>query len=446
MGIGALDDQRISWQVAHEALSQLARARAAADAEEGRWLLAAERAAVHVHLGYGSFSEYIERLFGYQPRSLQERLRVAEALEGLPALGRALSSGELSWSAVRELTRVAVRDTEQEWLDFARGKTLRQLEQVLAQRRSGDSPASPPDLSAQRHTLRFDVAGETLALFREAMSELRRRAGTAIDDDCALLELARCVLGGPSQEGRASYQIVLEVCPECGNGQQQAAGSLVPVGPHAVSLAQCDAQHIGAIPGPGSAPANDLEPGEGRDGRASISDPATIPQDDDHVGAQLRSSSSAANQNAHVDASAIQDSAPVGARGRSSNSPANQNAHVDAFAAIEQGAATRRAPASSSQTNGPAGPARVLSRATQTIPPALRRAARLRDQHRCQVPGCSNERCRRASHRAPLRRWTPLASESRVRLRSASPCDPSRPAYSRAQRARRDPRPPCRRH
>jgi hypothetical protein len=79
---------------------------------------------VHVHLGYSSFSEYIERLFGYQARSLQERLRVAEALEGLPALARALSSGELSWSAVRELTRVAVRDTEREWLEFARGKTL----------------------------------------------------------------------------------------------------------------------------------------------------------------------------------------------------------------------------------------------------------------------------------------------------------------------------------
>jgi hypothetical protein len=175
--LGALEDKRISWQVAHEALSRLARARAAADAEEGRWLLAAERAAVHVHLGYSSFSEYIERMFGYQPRSLQERLRVAEALEGLPAFARALSSGELSWSAVRELTRVAVCETEQEWLEFARGKTIRQLAQVLASRRSGDTPASPPDPSARRHTLRFDVLAETLALIREALSELRRRAG-----------------------------------------------------------------------------------------------------------------------------------------------------------------------------------------------------------------------------------------------------------------------------
>ena len=48
--MGMLENEPITWQVAHEALSRLARERAAADAEEGRWLLAAQRAAVHVHL------------------------------------------------------------------------------------------------------------------------------------------------------------------------------------------------------------------------------------------------------------------------------------------------------------------------------------------------------------------------------------------------------------
>lgn len=32
----------------------------------------------------------------------------------------------------------------------------------------------------------------------------------------------------------------------------------------------------------------------------------------------------------------------------------------------------------------------VAAPATQTIPPALRRAVLVRDQHRCQVPGCKN--------------------------------------------------------
>ncbi len=66
--------EKSEWIRAHEALSILARERAAADAEEGRWLLAALRSAAHVHLGYGSFTEYIERLFGYKPRSTQEKL------------------------------------------------------------------------------------------------------------------------------------------------------------------------------------------------------------------------------------------------------------------------------------------------------------------------------------------------------------------------------------
>jgi len=342
-GMGALEEHEpISWQVAHEALSRLARARAAADAEEGRWLLAAERAAVHVHLGYGSFSEYIERLFGYQPRSLQERLRVAEALEALPALARALASGELSWSAARELTRVAVRDTERVWLEFARGKTLRQLEPVVAQRRSGDTPASPPDLSARRHTLRFEVAAETLASFREALSELRRRAGAPLDDDSALLELARCVLGGPSNEGRASYQVVLHVCPDCGKGRQQAAGGLVPVGADVVCMAQCDAQHIGPVAGPpagpSSAPANDLEL------EAGTSDGAT---------ASVTATTSGSATTLHPATTSV----PVPATAR------QDGAHVSAG---------------------------VLPRAKQSIPPALRRAVTLRDQHRCQVPGCSN--------------------------------------------------------
>jgi len=56
------------------------------------------------------------------------------------------------------------------------------------------------------------------------MNELRRRSAAALDDDSVLLELARCVLGGPREEGRASYQVVLSECPECGNGRQQAAG------------------------------------------------------------------------------------------------------------------------------------------------------------------------------------------------------------------------------
>jgi hypothetical protein len=95
--------------------------------------------------------------------------------------------------------------------------------------------------------LRFEVAAETFALFRDAMSQLRRRSDHRVDDDALLLEMARAVLGGPRDEGRSSYQVSLTVCSECGRGAQLASGELVQVGSEVVELAQCDSQQLGPI-------------------------------------------------------------------------------------------------------------------------------------------------------------------------------------------------------
>lgn len=236
------------WLLAHEALSRLASQRAAADAEEGRWLLAAFRARAHLHMGFGSFGEYVERLLGYKPRSTQEKLRVAEALEGLPELAHALEQGTLHWSVVREITRLAVAETERDWRDFALGKTLRQVEASVAGKRPGDTPAARSDPALLRHVLRIEMTAEALALFRDARSELRRRAGTSLDDEAVLLEMARLVLQGPKDEARASYQVALSVCPDCGGGQQAANGELLPVGTEIVEMARCDGQVLADAP------------------------------------------------------------------------------------------------------------------------------------------------------------------------------------------------------
>src|SRR6266446_641993 len=112
---------KLDWRHAHEDLSRLAKCRARLDWEEGRSLLDALRCGAHLHLGFGSFGEYIERLFGYTRRSTEERLRVAEALEHLPDLDQALRDGRVSWSVARELTRIATEENERAWLDLARG-------------------------------------------------------------------------------------------------------------------------------------------------------------------------------------------------------------------------------------------------------------------------------------------------------------------------------------
>jgi hypothetical protein len=225
---------------------RLASARARLDWEEGRSLLLGLRAGVHVHLGYGTFAEYVERLFGYKPRWTEERLRVAEALETLPALGQSLHDGALSWSAARELTRVATAESELAWLEAARGRTVRQIEEMVAGHAPGDLPRDPRQSNLERHVLRFEVTPETLAYVREALAKVRRDAGEPMDDDAALLIVARQILGGPNDEGRANYQVAMTMCESCGRGWQQGRGEQVEVGSEIVEMAKCDAQHVGS--------------------------------------------------------------------------------------------------------------------------------------------------------------------------------------------------------
>lgn len=236
---------RGDWQTVHEALVQLAKTRASLDFEEGPCLRAAEQANVHARLGFGSFVEYIERLFGYAPRLTVEKLRVATALESLPESAQALRDGSASWSSLRELTRVATPQTERIWLASARGRTVREVEKLVSGHKAGELPDDPSDPALARHVLRFEVSADVLATFREAMATLKRDAGESLDDDAALLLMARVVLEGPKDDGRSSYQVEVTACEQCGRGSQISAGESVPLEPAVVEMASCDAQRVG---------------------------------------------------------------------------------------------------------------------------------------------------------------------------------------------------------
>jgi HNH endonuclease len=235
----------VNWERAHGELVRLAQTRAGLDHEEGRWLLVALRSGSHARLGYGSFVEYVERLFGYSPRFTHERLRVAEALEELPVLSERLSGGELSWSALREITRIATPKTEARWAEAAQGRSMREVERLVSGHRPGDEPDDPTDPAARRHVLRLELSAEALATFREAMAKLRRETGESLDDDTAVLLMSRQVLGGPTDPGRASYQVALTVCDKCERGQQHGRGELMEISPEVIDMTRCDAQMIG---------------------------------------------------------------------------------------------------------------------------------------------------------------------------------------------------------
>jgi hypothetical protein len=49
----------------------------------------------------------------------RERVRTARALEGLPGINDAFQKGELSFSKVRAMTRIATEENESNLLDIA---------------------------------------------------------------------------------------------------------------------------------------------------------------------------------------------------------------------------------------------------------------------------------------------------------------------------------------
>jgi len=242
----------VAWQDVDRALRGIAERRAGLDAEEARWLREAEALQIWKPLGMVSAIDYMDRVLGYAPRTAQERLRVARALGGLPALEDALACSALAFGAVRELTRVATPATEVAWRDAAVGKTVRQVEELVADHRPGDGPTDPKDPTARTHVVRFELSAETFARLRQARQAVDDERGSRVSDDALVAALCEGALGAGEDgafDGRAKFQVAVSVCQRCRQGWQDGAGVTVAIEPAAVERALCDAQHIGSLDG-----------------------------------------------------------------------------------------------------------------------------------------------------------------------------------------------------
>src|SRR6266536_5432077 len=81
--------------------------------------------------GFRSCAAWLTWRVGLDAGAARERVRVARALEALPLLAQALARGELSYSKIRALTRVATQETEERLLGVGRGGTAAQVERIV---------------------------------------------------------------------------------------------------------------------------------------------------------------------------------------------------------------------------------------------------------------------------------------------------------------------------
>src|SRR5262245_12714655 len=126
-------------------------------------------------------------------KGLDKLILLARRLEKLPLIEAAFNSGEVPWTKVREIARIADEDTEEVWLNAARRLTSRELEEEVRGKKQGDKPGG--GLKARRKKYREEVLllPEDKALYDSALRVLRKVHPGFTPAEC-VVEMARLAL------------------------------------------------------------------------------------------------------------------------------------------------------------------------------------------------------------------------------------------------------------
>jgi hypothetical protein len=105
--------------------------------------------------GTSECANWLNLRCGLDKHTAREQLRTARALESLPKISEAMQKGQLSYSKVRALTRVACPDTENTFLETALHSTASQIEQLTRKYRTAKEAAELTNDERQRSTRHF---------------------------------------------------------------------------------------------------------------------------------------------------------------------------------------------------------------------------------------------------------------------------------------------------
>ena len=103
---------------------------------------------------------------GVSVRTAREQVRVGRALLDYPRTAEALSSGRLSYSKVRAITRVVTPETEATLIDLASALPTSQIERVVAGRTRVDVLENAASHKARHLDAYYDEDGSGVGMFR----------------------------------------------------------------------------------------------------------------------------------------------------------------------------------------------------------------------------------------------------------------------------------------
>lgn len=240
-------------------------------AATARWLLLIaefERRRRHWEVGFSDCASWLSWRCSLSPRAAREHLRVARALSAMPKVTAGFLRGQLTYSKVRVLSRIARPHNEEALLTYARHATAAQLERISRAYRGALSVEDERKAHHERRlsyeweedgSLRLSgrLSPEDGALFVRALDAAREDASpAAIEGDGSaeppvleptkasnadtLVAMAEASLAsGAQRTGGDRYQLVVHL--EDGKAQLDAGPAL---GPETARRLLCDASIV----------------------------------------------------------------------------------------------------------------------------------------------------------------------------------------------------------
>ena len=200
-------------------------------------------------LGYSSMLNYAKEALGMSRTTAFYYISITKKLEALPKTKTAVEKGEIEWTKVREVTKVATADTEGQWLavakkssrrDFAiKTKQARQISKDESKQQPALIPVAPLPKAESKVSTSLSFSTEQMERFNVLIEKMRKQGETGTREELLIKALTDSTSEKSTRVDSASAtQIVIRHCPECGKAETGAG----EISQNDLEKAYCDAQ------------------------------------------------------------------------------------------------------------------------------------------------------------------------------------------------------------
>ena len=174
------------------------------------WFAEIMRRRLYREFGYSSINQYALEKLGFSKSRTRDFVRLARQLDKLPAVKEAMTSGELGYTKAREIVGVATPETQDGWLEAAKGSRRELVREIKKVKRAAQvdpgqgelMPAVPTVVAPKEMPVRFqmDLTPEQEAR-RAALVERLYKLGSVPDDRPELMLEALAALVESKEKG-----------------------------------------------------------------------------------------------------------------------------------------------------------------------------------------------------------------------------------------------------